>query len=59
MQTATEIWKLKRILEIEKLTVSLLNLEQAMGIELHLKFLSRTETRCYPPLREAIVANCC
>jgi hypothetical protein len=34
-------------------------LERAMGIELHLKFLSLTETRCYPPPREAIVANCC
>ena len=30
-----------------------------MGIELHPKFLSLTETRCYPPLCEPIVAKCC
>src|SRR5437773_7534028 len=34
-------------------------LERAMGIELHTKFLSLTETRCYQPLRESIVAKCC
>ena len=30
-----------------------------MGIELHPKFLSLAETRCYQPLRESIVAKCC
>ncbi len=30
-----------------------------MGIELHPKFLSLTGTRCYQPLCESIVANCC
>ena len=30
-----------------------------MGIELHPKFLSLTEQRCYQPLRESIVAKCC
>jgi hypothetical protein len=30
-----------------------------MGIELHPKFLSLAETRCYHPLRESIVAKCC
>jgi len=34
-------------------------LERAMGIELHPKSLSLTETRCYQPLRESIVAKCC
>ena len=28
-----------------------------MGIELHPKFLSLTETRCYQPLRESSVAK--
>jgi hypothetical protein len=28
-----------------------------MGIELHRKFLSLTETRCYQPLCESIVAK--
>jgi hypothetical protein len=32
-------------------------LERAMGIELHPKFLSLTETRCYPPLCESIVVK--
>jgi hypothetical protein len=31
-------------------------LERAMGIGLHPKFLSLTETRCYQPLGESIVA---
>jgi hypothetical protein len=30
-----------------------------MGIELYPKFVSLTETRCYPPLCESIVAKCC
>src|SRR5215475_13655376 len=30
-----------------------------MGIELYPKFLSLTETRCYQPLCESIVAKCC
>jgi len=28
-----------------------------MGIELHPKFLSLAETRCYRPLRESIMPN--
>lgn len=32
-------------------------MERAMGIELHPKFLSLTETRCYQPLRESSVAK--
>ena len=34
-------------------------MERAMGIELHPKFLSLAETRCYQPLCESIVAKCC
>ena len=30
-----------------------------MGIELHPKFISLTEPRCYQPLCKSIVANCC
>jgi hypothetical protein len=45
--------------KLVKPTASTGFLERAMGIELHPKFLSLTETRCYQPLCESIVAKCC
>jgi hypothetical protein len=48
------------LFEIDAIRVQLRQqMERAMGIELHPKFLSLTGTRCYQPLCESIVAKCC
>lgn len=52
--STNQVWPVSKS---SRVNVSFGFLERAMGIELHPKFLSLTETRCYQPLRESIVAK--